>query len=88
MTRATSEGLSNSWHPSRCRVCSSEGLHDRVGLDWFEAAIRARLIRIAASIAEGFIVESGRCFPPSCDSQYFPLRTCKGCLETDKVPIH
>ena len=75
MTRATSEGLSKSWHPSRCRVCSSEGLHDRVGLDWFEAEIIARLIRIAASLGEGFITESerGRCFPPSCCSNFQPL---------------
>lgn len=52
MTRATSDGVSESRQRRRWRVCSSEGFHDRVGLVWFEAEIRARLIRVANSMAE------------------------------------
>lgn len=48
MTRATSEGVSELRQPSWWSVFSTEGLHERVGLD---AIIRARLIRVANSPA-------------------------------------
>lgn len=44
MTRATSEGVSESRQPRRWRVCSSEGVHLRGGSERFDAETRARLI--------------------------------------------
>lgn len=55
MTRATSDGLSESRRPSWWRVFSSDGVHFRVGLMWFDADIIARLIRVAKSVV-GLIV--------------------------------
>lgn len=55
MTRETSGGVSKSRQPSWCRVCSSEEVHVRGGFVWFEAEIRARLIRVANSVAQRFM---------------------------------
>lgn len=56
MTPATSCGLSESRQPRRWRRFSREGLHERVGFVLLEAEIRARLIRLASSVAdEAFI---------------------------------
>lgn len=52
MTRATREGVSESRQASRWRVSSREGVHVRDGLVWLEAEMRARLIRVANSVAE------------------------------------
>lgn len=58
MTRETSGGVSESRQPSWCRVCSSEEVHVRGGFVWFEAEIRARLIRVANSVAQRFMTLS------------------------------
>lgn len=57
MTWATSGGVSESRQPSPWRVCSSEGVHARVGFVLFEAEIRARLIRDANSVALDFMTK-------------------------------
>lgn len=36
---------------------SSEGFHERVGLVWFEAEIRTRLIRLANSVADEVFID-------------------------------
>lgn len=43
-------------------MSSREGVHDRVGLEWLEALMRARLIRVANSVAElpDFIITGRR----------------------------
>ena len=56
MTRATSDEGSESRQPSWWRVCSSWGVHVRVGYDLFEAEINDRLIRLASSLVDFFII--------------------------------
>lgn len=51
MTWATSEGLSELRHPRLCTMRSSDGVHERAGFAFFDAEIRASLIRAAISLA-------------------------------------
>lgn len=56
MTRATSDGLSESRKPILCRVCSSDGFHERVGNELFDSVIRALPIRAANSVPKRAIL--------------------------------
>lgn len=50
MTRATSDGVSDSRQPSRRRVCSRDGVQVGFGVAWLDAEINARPILVAKSV--------------------------------------
>lgn len=60
MTRATTEGLSESRQLSRWRICSREGVHVRGERERFDDEIRERLIELASSNREAFIYTHAR----------------------------